>query len=95
MAKKIEEVMERSGMSQTGRAVMYIKDGLDEISHMIKDYVVESDVSIVEDTRYYDFPAGLIKLRDLKVYNHDNDDDKYRSIPRLMQEPKEEDPDGV
>ena len=95
MAKKIDEIMERSGMNMTGRAVAYIKDGLDEISHMIKDYVVETDVSIVKDQRYYDFPAGLIKLRDLRVKNHANDDDKYRSIPRLMGEPKEEDADGV
>jgi len=29
MAKKIDEIMERSGMNQTGRAVAYIKDGLD------------------------------------------------------------------
>ena len=87
--------MERSGMNQTGRAVAYIKDGLDEISHMIKDYVVESDVSIVADQRYYDFPAGVIKLRDLRVLNHENDEGKYRSIPRIMFEPSEEDPDGV
>ena len=95
MAKKIDEIMERSNMSETGRAVAYIKDGLDEISHMIKDYVVESNVSIVADKRYYDFPAGVIKLRDLRVLNHDNDEDKYRSIPRLMYEPGEEDADGV
>jgi hypothetical protein len=95
MAKKIDEIMERSGMNQTGRAVAYIKDGLDEISHMIKDYVVESNESIVADKRYYDFPSGMIKLRDLRVLNHENDEDKYRSIPRIMFEPSEEDPDGV
>ena len=94
MAKQIDEIMERSGMTITRRAVAYIKDGLDEISHMIKDYVIETDVSIVKDQRYYDFPSGLIKLRDLRVKNHDNDDDKYRSIPRLMFEPKEEDASG-
>ena len=95
MAKKIDEIMERSGMTHTGRAVAYIKDGLDEISHMIKDYVVEANESIVADKRYYDFPAGMIKLRDLRVLNHENDEDKYRSIPRIMFEPEEEDADGV
>ena len=92
---KVNELMERAGIKQTGRALAYIKDGLDEISHMIKDYVVESNVSIVADKRYYDFPSGVIKLRDLRVLNHDNDEDKYRSIPRLMYEPEEEDADGV
>ena len=95
MAKKIDEIMERSGMTQTGRAVAYIKDGLDEISHMVEDTVAESSVSIVADQRYYDFPAAVLKLRDLRVLNHANDEDKYRSIPRIMFEPSEEDADGV
>jgi len=95
MAKKINEVMERSGMTQTGRAVAYIKDGLDEISHMIEDYVQEESVNIVADKRYYDLPSDMIKIRDIRVKNHDNDDDKYRSIPRVMSEPPEEDADGV
>lgn len=79
----------------TGHAVALIKDGLDEISHMVKNYVVETDLDIVKDKRYYDFPSGLIKLRDLRVKNHDNDENKYRSIPRLMNEPPEEDVDGI
>ena len=92
----IKEIMDRSGVPlPTGHAVSIIKEGLDEIGHMVKDRVVETDVSIVKDTRYYDFPTSLLKLRDLRVLNHDNDDDKYRSIPRLMFEPKEEDPNGV
>ena len=95
MAKKIDEIMERSGMTQTGRAVAYIKDGLDEISHMIGDYVLETSANIVADQRYYDLPANMLKIRDIRVKNHNNDDDKYISIPRLMQEPPEEDADGV
>ena len=27
---KVQEIMERAGISQTGRAIAYIKDGLDE-----------------------------------------------------------------
>ena len=92
----IKEIMDRAGMTPpTGHAVALIKDGLDEISHMVKNYVVETDLDIVKDKRYYDFPSGLIKLRDLRVKNHDNDENKYRSIPRLMNEPPEEDVDGI
>tara|TARA_Y100001938_G_scaffold142771_1_gene214554 strand:- start:4349 stop:4636 length:288 start_codon:yes stop_codon:yes gene_type:complete len=95
MAKKIEEIMERSGLTRTGLAVAYIKDGLDEISHMIEPYVTEATVNITADKRYYDLPTGMIKIRDIRVKNHDNDEDKYRSIPRIMYEPPEEDADGV
>ena len=92
----IKEIMDRAGRTHpTGHAVALIKDGLDEISHMVKNYVVETDLDIVKDKRYYDFPSGLIKLRDLRVKNHDNDENKYRSIPRLMNEPPEEDVDGI
>ena len=28
---KVQEVMERAGMSETGRAIAYIKDALEEI----------------------------------------------------------------
>ena len=94
MAKKIDEIMERSGMTQTGRAVAYIKDGLDEISHMTDQRVLETTTNIVADQRYYSLPANMLKLRDLRVKNHENDEDKYRSIPRMMFEPGEEDADG-
>ena len=95
MAKTINEIMERSGMTQTGRAVAYIKDGLDELSHMVEPYITESSVNIVANKRYYDLPSNMIKIRDIRVKNHDNDEDKFRSIPRIMYEPAEEDSDGV
>ena len=91
----IKEIMDRAGMTQTGRAIAYIKDGLDEISHLTRNYVAESDVSIVKDKRYYPLPADMIKLKDIRVKNHNNADDKYRSIPRLATEPRDEDADGV
>ena len=93
---RIKEIIDRAGVPlPTGHAVAIIREALDEIGHMVKDRVAETDVSIVQDKRYYDFPSGLLKLRDLRVLNHDNDEDKYRSIPRLMFEPREEDADGV
>ena len=29
---KVQEIMERSGIGETGRAIMYIKDALEEIN---------------------------------------------------------------
>ena len=82
-------------MTHVGRAVIYIQEGLDEISHMISDYITESDSDIVEDKIYYDFPTSMISLKDIRILNHDNSEDKYKSIPRLMYNPVEEDADGV
>ena len=90
----IKEIMDRAGMTQTGRAIAYIKDGLDEISHMTDHRVLETTSNIVADKRYYTMPSNMLKLRDLRVKNHENDEDKYRSIPRMMFEPGEEDADG-
>ena len=87
--------MERSGLNRTGLAAAYIKDGLDEIAHMVEPTVIEVTSNIVANTRYYDMPSNLIKLKDIRVKNHDNDEDKYRSVPRIMYEPPEEDADGV
>jgi hypothetical protein len=90
----IKEIMERSGMSVTGRAVAYIKDALEEIAIEVRPRIKETDVSIVEDTRYYDIPSDVLRITDIRVLNHKNSESKYVSIPRLAQAPKEEDPDG-
>ena len=90
----IKEIMERSGMSVTGRAVAYIKDALEEIAMDVHPRIQESDVSIVKDTRYYDIPAGVLRITDIRVLNHKNSESKYVSIPRFAVAPTTEDPDG-
>ena len=76
--------MERAGTAQTGRAVAYIKDGLDEIARAIEDNIQSSTVDIVSGTREYEFPSGMIKLLNVTVKNSDGD---YQSIPRLTHGP--------
>ena len=76
--------MERAGTAQTGRAVAYIKDGLDEIARAIEDNIQSSTVDIVSGTREYDFPTGMIKLLKIRIKNSDGD---YQSIPRLTHGP--------
>ena len=90
----IKEIMERSGMSVTGRAVAYIKDALEEVAIEVRPKIKETDVSIVKDTRYYDIPSDALNITDIRVLNHRNSDSKYVSIPRFAKAPKEEDPDG-
>jgi hypothetical protein len=76
--------MERAGTTVTGRAVAYIKDGLDEIARAIDDNIQSTTVDIVKDIREYTFPTGMVKLRKILIKNSDG---HYQSIPRLTHGP--------
>ena len=91
----VNELMERVGMTQTGRALAYIKDGLDEMNMVAETHVRVDRIDISEKQRYYDIPNDAIKLIDIRCKNHDNANDEYRSIPRSMHKPATEDSDGV
>ena len=92
---KVKELMERVGMTQTGRAIAYIKDGLDEMNMLAETHINVQRIDITADQRYYDFPADMIKVTDIRVKNHYNSKDEYRSIPRTIYKPPTEDADGV
>ena len=87
--------MERVGMTQTGRAIAYIKDGLDEMNMSAETHINVQRIDITADQRYYDFPADMIKVTDIRVKHHSNSKDEYRSIPRTIYKPPTEDADGV
>jgi len=91
----VNELMERVGMVETGRALAYIKDGLDEINMMAETHVNVERIDITADQRYYTMPADAIKIIDIRCKHHDNVDSKYRSIPRTVHPPPTEDEDGV
>ena len=80
----VKEIMERVGTTQTGRALAYIKDGLDEIARSIDDNVQSTTVDIVKDTRDYDFPTTMVKLR--KIFAKDAESN-FRQIPRMTHGP--------
>ena len=42
----VQEVMERVGMKQTGRAVAYIKDALDEINTLTETHIETSRIDL-------------------------------------------------
>ena len=92
---KVNELMERVGMTQTGRALAYIKDGLDEINMMGETHVNVQRIDITQNQRYYDMPLDAIKIIDIRCKNHDNANNEYRSIPRSIHKPPTEDADGV
>jgi len=90
----IKQLMERLGITETGRAIAYIKDGLEEINLISETHIKTSRDDIVEDQRFYYIPNESLQLKDVRVKNHLNSKDEYRSIPRLIYKPTIKDADG-
>ena len=91
----VKELMERVGMVETGRAIAYIKDGLDEINMIGETHVTTERIDIQENQRFYYFPNDMIKIMDIRCKNQGNAKDEYRSIPRTISPPSTEDSDGI
>ena len=91
---KVEEIMERAATLDTGRAVAYIKDALEEINKLTESSFRESRIDIEENKRFYHLPNEAIKILDIRCKNHLNDKDEYRTITRLIHEPPIKDADG-
>ena len=92
---KVKELMERVGLLETGRATAYIKDGIEELAMLTQTNVKTGRMSIVADQRYYDIPMEAVRITDVRVKNHNNSQDQYRSIPRTIHPPPTEDADGI
>jgi hypothetical protein len=91
---KVQEIMERAGISDTGRAIAYIKDGLEELNMISETHVTTERINITKNQRFYNFPNDMIKILDIRCKNQLNADDEYRSIPRMIGEPVRKDADG-
>ena len=91
---KVREVMERVGIKQTGRAVAYIKDALEEINTISETHIGTERIDLTANQRFYKIPQDAVKVLDIRCKNHENADDEYRSIPRLIYEPQIKDADG-
>ena len=91
---KVQELMERAGITETGRAVFYIKEALDEIALSTETHIKTERIDIVKEQRFYEFPRDVVKILDIRCKNHNNGNDEYRSIPRSVYEPYTEDSDG-
>ena len=91
---KVQEIMERAGVTDTGRAIAYIKDALEELNTISETHVTTTRIDITKDQRFYEFPNDMIKVLDIRCKNQLNADDEYRSIPRMMGEPIRKDTDA-
>ena len=91
----VKELMERVGMNQTGRAVAYIKDGLEEIQMLTEVHTRLERFDITAKQRFYTLPNEMVKMIDIRVKNHLNSKDEYRSIPRMIHQPAIKDGDDT
>lgn len=92
---KIQQLMERVGITQTGRALAYIKDGLEDLNMNFETHVTTEKIDITENQRFYDVPNEVIKILEVRALNHLNSKDEYRRIPRLVNKPWVPDGDDV
>ena len=92
---KVKELMERVGTNQTGRAVAYIKDGLEEINMLTETHTSLERFDITENQRFCTLPNEMVKMMDIRVKNHLNSKDEYRSIPRMINKPIVKDADNA
>ena len=91
----VKELMERVGTTNTGRAVAYIKDGLEEIQMLTEVHTRVERFDINEDQRFYTLPNEVVKMIDIRVKNHLNSKDEYRTIPRMIHKPQVKDADNT
>ena len=92
---KVKEVMERIGLNNTGRAVAYIKDALEEIQMLTETHTRIERFDITANQRFYTLPNEMVKMIDIRVKNHLNSKDEYRSIPRMIYKPTVKDADNT
>jgi len=92
---KVQEIMERAGINQVGFAIAYIKDALEEMNVISETHINTQRIDINKDQRFYAIPNESLKILDIRCKNHNNSDNKYRSIPRIIYEPTIVDEDGI
>ena len=90
----VNEIMERVGIKQTGRAIAYIKDALTEMNLLSETHTKTVRIDINKNQRFYSLPNEMVKVLDIRCKHQDNENEKYRSIPRMIHEPTIKDEDG-
>ena len=91
----VKEMMERTGTSETGKIIAYIKDALDEMALISPTHFTKERFDISTDQRFYDKPKDAIQILHIRCKNHGNTEGIYKEIPRMVYEPEITDTDGV
>ena len=89
-----QEIIERAWTKDIGFAIAYIKDALDEMNILSETHITTQRMDINENQRFYAVPNDCLKILDIRCKSHNNENSKYRSIPRSIYEPTIVDEDG-
>ena len=89
---KVED--ERNAMSLQ-YLVSHWADAMEDMNIYSETHVEQTNINISSGQRFYELPQQMVKMVDIRVKGHNNNQDSYRSIPRLMNEPKIKDSDGI
>lgn len=84
---KVLEVMERTGMKDTKKCIIYIRDALSEIQSLIPEKTTGQKYNVVANQRLYSFPTNMVALLGVyKKYETDTSTSniKYIRIPRVQ-----------
>jgi|TARA_R100000808_G_C2021853_1_gene69667 hypothetical protein len=77
----IQEIMERTGLKETGLAKAWIKDAVQLIRSQYPENVKIDKQNIIDGEREYILPADMISLLSISV--KDTSDNKYKRIRRV------------
>ncbi len=91
----VKELMERIGITDTGRAIAYLKDALEEINTISETHLNTERINIDQNKRFYDIPNDALQIKEIRCKNHLNSKDEYRVIPRTIYKPLIKDADGI
>ena len=81
----LQEIMERSGMTETSLSIAWIKDAFHLIQSNNKEHTKVQKINIIDGIRKYPLPADMIALKSVSI--KDTTDSKYKKIRRLANEP--------
>ena len=77
----LQEIMERTGLKETGLAKAWIKDAVQLIRSQYPENVKIDKQNIIDGERQYMLPADMISLLSISV--KDTSDKKYKRIRRI------------
>ena len=78
---KLQEIMERTGLKETGLAKAWVKDAVQLIRSQYPESVKVDKQNIIDGEREYILPADMISLLSISV--KDTTDSKYKKIRRI------------
>ena len=81
----IQEIMERTGTTETNLTIAWIKDAIHLIQSQQDENLATWKTNITDKQREYALPANMIKLSSISVL--DTNDSKYKRIKRIVHSP--------